>query len=296
MRNLTCTFGFMCPRRCRPALAGASILLAFSVATTGNAHAQSRARDYFLDAPRKGLYLHLDAFTIGVQASLEHRVELNSDLTMLTSRVSVLASTGFAEASAQTELRVAFVALALAGGYRNVWRTYQGTEGQSVTYTQRRQLDKTSAFTRESWPWVEGRMRVILPLDPLWLVTSFTARYETSPANTYDWFHANVHDGGFLAKAEATLFWRHSRYGAIGPTVRYMNMPRGADRVNEVAFGFTAATRVGLKKKTDLLSLQLLAQPFSNEFGFHALNSPLWVMLIYRHTTPLAGFAEAPDH
>ena len=28
-------------------------------------------RDYFLDPPRRGLYVHADAFTIGAQASLQ---------------------------------------------------------------------------------------------------------------------------------------------------------------------------------------------------------------------------------
>lgn len=90
------------------------------------AHAQSYTlpRDFFLDAPKRGLYIHGDAFTIGAQASLEHRQELDGDMTMLTSRVSGLVSTGFADASAYAEVRVALLSLAISGGYRDVWKDY----------------------------------------------------------------------------------------------------------------------------------------------------------------------------
>lgn len=132
------------------------------------------------------------------------------------------------------------------------------------------------------------RARLIIPLETLWWVSSASLRYEDSPSNTFDWFHTNVHDGGWIGKVDSTLFVRDKSFGAIGPTVRYMDMPRNGQRVDEFAFGLTAGVRVGVKKKTDLLLVQVLTVPKSDEFGFHILNMPVWAFVNYRMTFPLA--------
>ena len=245
-------------------------------------------RDYFLDPPRRGLYVHADAFTIGGQASLEHRHELDGDMTMLTSRVSGLVSTGFADVGAYSEVRVAFLSLSLAGGYRNVWRDYSRIgSGAEVTRNMRRASDTAKSFGVESWPWAEARARLMIPLDMFAFVASTAVRLEDSPDSAFDWFHANVHDGGAFTRTDATLFLRSEKVGAVGPVVRWMNMSRRGTRVNEVAFGLTAAMRLGIKRNADLLGLQILTVPGDSEFGFHLLRLPVMAMLTYRMTFPV---------
>ena len=259
------------------------------MAVTEPARAQSYLlpRDYFLDPPRRGLYVHGDAFTIGAQASLEHRHELDGDMTMLTSRVSGLVSTGFADVGAYAEVRVAFLSLSLAGGYRDVWKDYSRLGKGEITRNMRRASDTAKSFGAESWPWAETRARLMIPLDMFALVASTALRLEDSPDNAFDWFHANIHDGGALTRTYATLFLRSEKIGAVGPVIRWMNMSRRGTRVNEVAFGLTAAMRLGIKRNADLLGLQILTVPGDSEFGFHLLKLPVMAMLTYRMTFPL---------
>ncbi len=265
----------------QPASTFAPVLLA-SLLASGSTHAHPRPRDFFLDPPKKGLFAHADAFTAGLQLSLEHRAELDGDLTMLTTRASALGSLGFSEVALQSELRVAFLALGGTVGYRNTWRNYSAPAGGKYTIAQRREADQNKAFTAEDWGFAEARARLIVPLESLWFIGTGTLRYEDSPANSFDWFHATMHDGGVMTKLEAVLFLRSKSLGAIGPAVRYMDMPRGGTRVGEFAFGFTGGTRVGLRKNSDMALLQVLAMPYSDEFGFHFYNMPLWIMASYR--------------
>lgn len=71
-------------------------------------------RDYFLDPPAAGLWANVDVLTLGVQGSLEHRLELDGDLTMLTTRLSALGSLGYGEAGAHADFRVAFLSFGAA--------------------------------------------------------------------------------------------------------------------------------------------------------------------------------------
>jgi len=256
-------------------------------------------RDYFLDPPAAGLWANFDAFTLGAQGSLEHRLELDGDLTMLTTRLSALGSLGYADLGAHADFRVAMVTFGGSVGYRQVWRNYEAPSGE-VTYKNRLKIDRGEldgpSFDRNSkgWMWGEARARAVVPLEHLWLVTNAAVRWEGAPDQSYDWFHTNVHDGtdrSLLWKADATLFVRHERYGAVGPTVRFMRLPRqdkASGHLDEVAFGFTLGTRPGWKRKTDLFLLQFLAAPGNDEFGFHVTRAPIYAMLIYRMSFALS--------
>jgi hypothetical protein len=123
---------------------------------------------------------------------------------------------------------------------------------------------------------------VVLPLDPVRVILGGAVRYEESPDNAFDWFHTNVHDGGVLWKADATVFFRHASFGAIGPSARYMRLPRHGGAAGELAYGFTFGTRPGLKERSDLLLLQFLTSPSDDTFGFHVTRLPVFAMLIYR--------------
>jgi len=257
--------------------------LAVGFALPGEARAQRQPRDYFLDPPKKGLWAHGDAFTLGAQGSLELRLPIEDEtFGTFSLRASALASIGYSEAAAHVDIRYFLFTIGGTVGYRDVWRSYQGAPGTDVTATLRRDADSDKAFGADAWGYAEGRARLVIPLDYLWLVTNHAVRYEGSPANTYDWFHTNVHDGGVLYRGDAVLFVRSATLGALGPLVRYMDMPRGDGRRGELAAGLLYAVRPGLKRRDDLLSFTLLARPGDDEFGFHVLRVPVWAMLAYR--------------
>ncbi len=263
---------------------GTIALLSASAAWTGDAEAAPKQRrDYFLDPPQKGLWAHGDAFTLGAQAAIESRTPIEDEtFGTLAFRASGLASIGFSEAAAHVDVRYLLLTFGASAGYRNVWRTYQGAPGADVTRDVRNDTDDGSSFTTRAWGWTEARGRLVIPLDRLWFVTNHAVRYEDSPRNTYDWFHTNVHDGGVLYRGDAVLFLRSASLGAIGPYVRYMDMPREDRRRSELAAGFIYGVRLGLKKRDDFLSVLVLARPGDDEFGFHVLRLPLWTMVLYR--------------
>jgi hypothetical protein len=271
-----------------------AVVVAISmVLAPGAAHAQphrgKQPRDYFLDPPQKGLWLHGDALTLGAQATLESRTPIEDEtFGHLAVRGSALASIGYAEAAAHIDIRYLLVTFGASVGYRNMWRTYSGAPGADVSRDIRNDADSAKSFGLSQWGYGEARGRLVIPLDTLWLVTNHALRHEDSPANTYDWMHTNVHDGGFMYRGDAVLFVRTAKYGALGPYARYMNLPRGGERRGELSAGLIYGVRPGLKKRDDLVTLFVLVRPGDDEFGFHVLRLPVWAMLVYRASFLLA--------
>ncbi len=240
-------------------------------------------RDYMLDPPKKGLWVHGDAFTAGAQATLEGRLPIEDEsYGHFGLRLTTLGSLGYGEIAGHVDIRYFLFTFGASFGVRDVWRTYDGPRDTLVTRQQRLDEDSAKSFSAETWPWAEGRFRLVVPLESLWFVTNHAVRWEGAPENSFDWFNTNIHDGGVLYRGDAVLFFRNRYFGALGPYVRWMNMPRGTSRTNEVSAGLMYVVRLGIKHRDDLLSLQVLVRPGDDEFGFQVLRLPLWVMLIYR--------------
>lgn len=260
-------------------------LLALTLATSAQAFPQRR--DYFLDPPRGGTFVHADLVTVGAQVSLERRQVLEDEtMSMLNARVSALYTLGYADVAGHVDVRLLLLTLGASAGVRRVNRTYTGLAAPDgflpeVTSEGRREKDKESKDVT-SWNWAEARARLVIPLEPLWLVANLAMRWEDQPDNTYDWFHTNVHDGGRLLRFDATMFFRAASFGGVGPTVRLLDMPQRGKRVTEVAYGLTLGTRPGVFRKDDLFLFQTLVRPGDREFGFHITHLPAYVMLIYR--------------
>lgn len=291
-------------------LAATAFGLALLVATSTSS-AWPQSRDYFLDPPRPGTFVHTDVFTVGAQASLEKRVAIEDESTgMFHARASTLASLGYAEVAAHTDLRLlGLFTFGGSVGYRRVWNNFSLDDNSRENRAHatkkdaggdadvQKQIDDRAVEGRvRSWAYAEGRGRIVVPLDRLWLVMNGTLRWEQGgekgmPYNSFDWFHTNVHDPGVLYKLDATLFVRHS-LGALGPTVRYMDLPTGGDaklRKQETVFGLTFGTRPGFRRKDDLLLVQALFdfadEKHGKQFGWHTsvlAKFPSYIMVIYR--------------
>lgn len=281
----------------------------FLLAVPSVASAWSQQRDYFLDAPRAGNFVHADVYTAGVQATLEKRIALEDETTgMFHLRANALASLGFGDFGAHTDLR--FLGMFTIGGsvgYRRVWNNYSWDPKTTNDRTARHDKLDDAANPRgpkvSSWPWFEARARAVIPLEPLWFVSNFTVRWESPggdggqdangmPNNSFDWFHTNVHDPGRLMRFDATMFYRHKSFGGIGPTVRWMSLPRNGAYESELVFGLTFGTRPGFFKKDDLLLLQTLFdfKDKDKSFGWHVgplYKIPAYIMLIYRKSFEL---------
>ncbi|MCW5816106.1 MAG: hypothetical protein KIT84_34235 [Labilithrix sp.] len=245
-------------------------------------------RDVFLTAPRGGTWASFDAYTAGVQATLERRFSIQrDDYAAIVPRVNTLASLGFGEVAAHTDVRFLFFSAGVTAGYRRVWRTYAFAPDVAGTREVRSALDDEKSFTTESWGYGEGRLRMVLPVaDPVLFMGNAAIRYEDCPNNSFDWLHTTMHDRGWLFRYDATVFFRSQTLGAIGPTVRVMDLPRRGERELELAVGFTGGRRIGLLKN-DLFLANVLTRPGDDSFGFQILKMPVYALLVYRVSVEL---------
>lgn len=253
-------------------------------------------RDYFLNAPSAGTFAHLDAYTVGAQASLENRADLEQGMSMLHTRLSGIVSYPYAEGSANVDVRVFLLTFGASAAYRHVYRDHTFDIGEDRTAAARREREKNDDFGSQGFAYYEGRARLVVPLESLFLSNLLTVREEKRNDNSFDWFHATVHDAGTIVKYEGTLFFRHRDFGAIGPYLRYMSFPRTNDagrqsRRSEVHFGGVYGTRPGLITprggNADLFLLQVVAAANDDIYGLHAYNMPIYLLAVYRATLGL---------
>ncbi|MEZ4225986.1 MAG: hypothetical protein R3B13_33875 [Polyangiaceae bacterium] len=273
----------------------ASGVVLSAVCWSGGAQAE-QPRDYFLNAPTAGTFAHLDAYTVGAQVSLENRADLEPGMSMLHTRLSGIVSYPYVDGSANVDVRVFLLTFGVSAGYRHVYRDHTFAPGEDDSLEARRQREKDDAFGTQSFTHYEGRARLVIPLDPFFMVHTGTLRNEDRNDNSFDWFHANVHDGGLIGKYETTLFFRHRDFGAVGPYFRYMSIPTtradgSHERTSEIHLGGVIGTRPGFIRprggNTDLALLQVVAKPGDGDYGFHGYNVPLYILGVYRATLSL---------
>lgn len=240
-------------------------------------------RDFFLNAPKGGTFASFDAYTAGVQATLERRISIErDDYAAIVPRINTLASLGFGEVAAHTDVRFLFFSVGVTGGYRRVWRTYALAPDVEGTRDVRLEIDDAKAFTTENWGYGEGRLRMVLPVtDFVLFMGNAAVRYEDCPNNSFDWLHTTMHDRGWLFRYDSTVFFRSQAIGALGPTVRIMDLPRRGERELEIAVGFTGGRHLGLLKN-DLFLANVLTRPGDDSFGFQILRMPVYALLVYR--------------
>jgi hypothetical protein len=260
------------------------------------AAAAEQPRDYFLDAPTAGTFAHLDAYTVGAQASLENRADLEQGMSMLHTRLSGIASYPYADGSANVDLRVFLLTVGASAGYRHVYRDHTFNAGEDRSLSARNDREKDGNIGSQGFGYYEGRARLVIPLDSFFMIHTGTLRHEDRNDNSFDWFHATVHDSGLVGKYEATLFYRHRDFGAVGPYFRYMNFERTDDagkqeRRGEVYFGGVIGTRPGFIRprggNTDLALLQVVVRTGDDIYGLHGYRIPAYILGVYRATISL---------
>ena len=260
-------------------------------------------RDYFLNAPPAGTYAHLDAYTVGAQVSLENRADLEEGMSMLHTRVSGIASYPYADGSLNLDARVFLFTLGGSVGYRHVWRDHTFAPGEDKSRDARNDREDAGDIDSQGFSYAEGRLRLVIPLDSFFMINTGTVRDEGRNDNSFDWFHASVHDGGTFYKYEGTLFFRHRDFGAIGPYLRVMDVPVTRDdgshtRSTDVHYGLVFGTRPGFitprNGNSDLFLLQAVTKFGDDEFGLHAYRVPMYFLAVYRASLELADHSPSP--
>ncbi len=270
--------------------------LAVAVGVSSRTASAEMPRDYFLNAPTAGTFAHLDAYTVGTQASLENRADLEPGMSMLHTRLSGILSYPYTDGSLNLDARVFLFTLGGSLGYRHVYRDHTFAPGADSSREARNQTEKDAAQGSQGFPYWEGRLRFVVPLDSFFLINTGTLRNEERNDNSFDWLHATVHDSGMLGKYEATLFYRHIDFGAIGPYFRYMNLRKtqsdgGHKRESELAYGLVFGTRPGFITprggNSDLFLIQTAFMFGDEDFGLHAYRVPMYFLAVYRASLSL---------
>src|SRR5262245_30986730 len=111
---------------------GQAVALAGTLVWSRAAFAE-QPRDYFLDPPTAGTFVHSDAYNVGIQESIEQRSHLEEGMSMLHLRASGIVSYPYAEGSGNVDARVFLFTLGGSGGYRYVYRDLTFAPGESRT-------------------------------------------------------------------------------------------------------------------------------------------------------------------
>ncbi|HEY2734969.1 MAG TPA: hypothetical protein VGI70_13330, partial [Polyangiales bacterium] len=135
----------------------------------------------------------------------------------------------------------------------------------------------------DRYGFAEASIQLYAPLNEYFMFTSLLAtRYEGSRPRTYDWFFTDIHDGGVITRWETFAFVKHRDWGAIGPYLQLMVLPRAGKHEAEFAYGFNATTRLGILSRNDQLFLTVLMRPNDPYYGQHSYYLPVRALLIYR--------------
>lgn len=299
----------------RPGKACAVAALGVALLAPARADAQ-RQKDMPLYPTKAGNFVMLDAIVLGAQASYENRTDLEEGMSKITTRVSGLVSTPFAEASLNVDVNVFLWSFGASVAYQSLYHNHQGlrtrADGTEVpdndANTLDSRVDADRAFRKgdlpkgfsdsQTFPWAEGRVQLAVPMleatgspsfmPPLLFLNKATVRWEDRDPATFDWFHVTPHDAGVLLKYEGTLFYRHRDFGAIGPSLRYLNLPRDGSRENELHYGFTLVTSPGWQK-SDIILFQTMFDFGNDKFGQHPYQElisesvpPIHILAVYR--------------
>lgn len=265
-------------------------LVAAGASTWAGTSSAEPPRDNFLNAPPAGTFAHIDGYTVGSQFSIENRADLEPGMSMLHTRVSQIISFPYSDTSFNLDARVFLFTFGASAGYRVNWRNHTFAPGEDTSRDVRNDREADGDFDGQKFGYYEGRGRVVIPLEMFFMINTFTVRNEEREDNSFDWFHAMTHDAGTLWKNETTLFFRHRDFGAIGPYVRYIDVPRFGKRDSDLHYGIVYGTRPGWKKErygTDLFLLQAVFNFGDDDFGLHAYRVPMYFLAVYRSTFEL---------
>jgi hypothetical protein len=268
------------------------LALALGIALLAFAHAAraDQRRDYMLENGSVGERLILDYFGTGGQLTVEHRGRVYGASNDYSLSSSVLVGYPLAQGSVSATFRLLFLEFGASAGYRAVWRNLSFAPGDHTYCADcdrpaRRSKDPIlgSGPDTDRYAFGSAWLQLYAPLNDYFVLTSqLMARYEGVRPRTYDWFYTDIHDAGVITQWETLAFVKHPKWGAIGPYLQVLSLPRAGHHEVEVAAGFNAVTRLGLIKRNDMLLLTVLMRPGDGYYGQHSYYAPVRALAIYR--------------
>jgi hypothetical protein len=284
-------------------------LAAAVLALAAGAHAK-KPRDYLFHPQPAGTTLRVFGFFgPGLRATIDTRAPLEQDMSELQAQLTGDANYGYSEASLSLDVRVFLLALGASAGYRNDWHLLQFEPDtldprcpdpsepcldhgeRRLTRRARWLKDHDYDWDVKGWPWYEGRVRILAPMDPWIGISTLQIRFQhrgLERQTAYDWPNATVFDDGLIFVSETFLVLRSRRHGFAGPALRVLEVPRGHDegdprREWEVHYGVLAGTQTGPNNDdTVLLRVYTTLGQDEDLMGVHAYRAPIQVVLGYQ--------------
>lgn len=263
-----------------------------------------QAQDWMVAAQPGGTHLNLDVVFPGVQAQLEHRIPIYGQANELTFKVNALPTLVFYESQADVDIRLLVLSLGASLGFREVLHSLEFQRGERYTSQGRRNREFGGQFTERFGSFGEGRATLSLPFNDNVVFQSINSlRFEGGPDRVFDWRLGVVRDAGAYFRSDTTLYLKHRSFGAIGPRVQLLNYKLDGLSNTQVNYGLTFTTRLGLRKRNDLLFISVLlgiggtvnGLPTDEVYGNHLFKIPATVELAYRTVLELSHPAK-PGH
>src|SRR5262245_56286637 len=170
-------------------------LIAAAFLGTSAAEAK-KPRDDFFNPQKPGTRPKLFGFFgPGFRATLENRTQLEEDMSEAHTQLIGDVNPGFAEGSANLDVRVFILSFGASAGYRRDWHMLRYDNDDLANYGQtelnreaRWRKDADYDWEETSWPWYEGRFRVIMPMYQVMGISTLHVRFQDRGFdNAFDW-------------------------------------------------------------------------------------------------------------
>jgi hypothetical protein len=261
--------------RVRYFIISALVFFSFLAIAAPRAAYASQAQDWYIGPQEEGSSSELTVFFPGVMATLDHRVDVYSGNQLLLQTGGIV-TYPFGNLWVATDLRFLLFSIGGKVGFQDTWRNFTFDADDELSRAELRERSAAGMFDNVAWPYVQGRVTMAIPFNEYLLALSeFLPTYKDSPDRSYDWEAGLVHDRGMLYTWDTTIFFKHKKFGAIGPILEIQDFGLDGKRHGQINYGFILVTRAGLVRRNDIIVWRMLFHSGDDFVGGYD-NSDVW--------------------
>ncbi len=267
----------------------------FGIAVPREAQA-SQAQDWYIGPAEEGSSSEVTVFFPGVVATLDHRVDIFSGNQLLLQTGGIV-TYPFGNLFVATDLRFLLFSIGGKVGFQDTWRNFTFDPDEELSRHELRERSASGLFNNAAWPYVQGRVTMAIPFNEYVLfLAEGMPTYMDIPDRTYDWEAGLIHDRGMLYTWDNTLFFKHKKFGAVGPILEVQDFGLDGERHTQINYGFILVTRAGLVRRDDIIVWYMKfhsgddfvgGYDNSDVWGSFTWRAPFSFMLAYRARIPL---------
>jgi hypothetical protein len=251
------------------------------IAVPRAAHA-TQPQDWYVGVAEEGSSAEVTVFFPGVMTTLDHRLNLYHGGNQLWLTTGGIVTYPFANLFVGADLRFLLFSVGGKIGFQDTWRNFSFDDDEELSRQTLREHNAEGAFNNVAWPWVQARVSMAVPFnDYVLALTEFMPMHMNSPDRTYDWQANLIHDQGMLYTWDSMLFFKHKKFGAVGPLIEVQDFGLDGKRHTQINYGFTLLSRAGLIRRDDLIVWQMKFHSGNKFLGGYD-NSDVWGSFLWR--------------